>query len=128
MGFTILYHLKLNSVGKFSGNLPISRDNLFTPELYIITPTYSRPTQKADLLRVAHSLILSNFKIFWIIVEDTNNIQNSSSLLINFRDKVQKLSSSRVQVVLLRQATAIEAKHQPGDLWRKYPRGVNQRN
>ena len=36
------------------------KSDKFIPDLYIITPTYSRPTQKADLIRVAHSLIISN--------------------------------------------------------------------
>lgn len=40
------------------------------PVIYIITPTYSRGTQKADLTRLSHTLLLVP-RIHWILVEDS---------------------------------------------------------
>ncbi|CAN7980098.1 unnamed protein product [Ixodes pacificus] len=39
------------------------------PTVYVVTPTYRRPTQAPDLLRVSQSLMLST-NVFWVVVED----------------------------------------------------------
>ena len=41
------------------------------PVLFIITPTYSRPTQKVDLTSLCQTLMLVP-KVLWIIVEDSD--------------------------------------------------------
>lgn len=38
--------------------------------VYVVTPTYKRPTQAPDLTRLSQALMLAEAKIFWIIVED----------------------------------------------------------
>ena len=42
------------------------------PHVYVITPTYTRLSQKADLTRMSHALIIASHRvpIHWIIVED----------------------------------------------------------
>jgi len=47
--------------------------SLFVPELpiiYIITPTYKRPVQKAELTRLSQAFMLVP-NLHWIIVEDS---------------------------------------------------------
>jgi hypothetical protein len=39
------------------------------PPLYIITPTYRRPEQLAELTRLSHTLMLVK-NIFWVVIED----------------------------------------------------------
>lgn len=38
--------------------------------VYVVTPTYKRPTQAPDLTRLSQALMLAKAKIFWVIVED----------------------------------------------------------
>ncbi|EFA11078.1 Galactosylgalactosylxylosylprotein 3-beta-glucuronosyltransferase P-like Protein [Tribolium castaneum] len=42
------------------------------PPLYVITPTYRRPEQLAELTRLSHTLMLVK-NVFWIVVEDATN-------------------------------------------------------
>jgi hypothetical protein len=42
------------------------------PVIYAITPTYTRPVQKAELTRLSHTLMLVP-NLHWIIVEDSEN-------------------------------------------------------
>ncbi|CAN8006792.1 unnamed protein product, partial [Ixodes hexagonus] len=51
------------------------------PTVYVVTPTYRRPTQAPDLLRVAQSLMLSH-NIFWIVVEDATRYSNLVASII----------------------------------------------
>lgn len=41
------------------------------PVVFVITPTYTRATQLADLTRLAQTLMLVK-DVFWIVVEDAN--------------------------------------------------------
>ncbi|XP_049525136.1 galactosylgalactosylxylosylprotein 3-beta-glucuronosyltransferase S-like [Dermacentor silvarum] len=41
------------------------------PAVYVVTPTYRRPTQMPDLVRVAQALVLAT-GVFWVLVEDSN--------------------------------------------------------
>jgi len=107
-----------------SKSLTNSDSNL--PALYIITPTYSRWTQKAELVRISHSLALSFLNIHWIIVEDTKNLE-PSLLLQNFKYSVETKFSS-ITVFLLTAVTPAETKLKNNDPNWLYPRGVNQRN
>ncbi|PVD25383.1 hypothetical protein C0Q70_15883, partial [Pomacea canaliculata] len=42
------------------------------PKAYVITPTYQRPTQEADLLRLCYTLMQAPH-VRWIIVEDSDD-------------------------------------------------------
>ena len=57
--------------------------------LYVITPTYSRPTQRAELTRVSQALSgVEN--VVWIVVEDA---QKTSHKVAQFLSKVAGPSS-----------------------------------
>ncbi|RWS04304.1 glucuronosyltransferase sqv-8-like protein [Dinothrombium tinctorium] len=53
-----------------------------TPVVYVITPTYTRATQMADLTRLAQTLMLVK-NVFWIVSEDSNEINFQISELLN---------------------------------------------
>jgi len=88
------------------------------PWIYAITPTYARHVQKAELTRLAQTLI--NVKNFhWIVIEDS---ETQSELVANF------LSRCGVHYTHLNALTPSDVKLKPDDPnWLK-PRGVNQRN
>ena len=44
-----------------------------SPTVYFITPTYRRPSQKPDLIRVAQSLLSAEVPVHWLVVEDANS-------------------------------------------------------
>jgi len=52
------------------------------PVIFIITPTYARSTQLADMTRLAQNLMLVK-NILWIVVEDSYNISSQVSALLN---------------------------------------------
>ncbi|XP_018017459.1 galactosylgalactosylxylosylprotein 3-beta-glucuronosyltransferase S [Hyalella azteca] len=55
---------------KYSGlQLPWS-----SPTVFVVTPTYRRPTQMADLTRLSQTLMNLDF-IFWLVVEDGETTQ-----------------------------------------------------
>lgn len=66
--------------------------------MYIITPTYKRLLQKAELTRVGEALVASRVPIHWIIVEDTPS-NKSSKLLTNFYKKIE---AQLLNITLLR--------------------------
>ncbi|XP_030845357.1 galactosylgalactosylxylosylprotein 3-beta-glucuronosyltransferase 1-like [Strongylocentrotus purpuratus] len=70
-------------VGGDSKTSPVERDSKTIPTIYAITPTYTRPVQKAELTRVSQTFLhVSNFH--WIVVEDTEKkTQLVSRLLTN---------------------------------------------
>ena len=86
--------------------------------IYAITPTYSRPVQKAELTRLINTFInIRNFH--WILVEDAA----TTSKLVS-----ELLKTSGLKYTHLSQPTPPDYKMQPKDPnWLK-PRGVLQRN
>ena len=52
-----------------TGNLANSKIEHFKP-IYVITPTYSRPVQKAELTRLATVFVMVP-NLHWIVVEDS---------------------------------------------------------
>lgn len=59
------------------------------PTIHIVTPTYERPTQIADLTRVAYSLLLGGPNLHWIIVEDIDN--GASERIKQFIESIESL-------------------------------------
>uniref|UniRef100_A0A8C9RGF0 Galactosylgalactosylxylosylprotein 3-beta-glucuronosyltransferase n=1 Tax=Scleropages formosus TaxID=113540 RepID=A0A8C9RGF0_SCLFO len=88
------------------------------PTIYVITPTYARLVQKAELTRLSHTFLLVP-QLHWIVVEDS---PHRTGLVSEF------LSHSGLAFTHLHVATPHERKLQEGDpSWLK-PRGAEQRN
>ncbi|KAI8788133.1 galactosylgalactosylxylosylprotein 3-beta-glucuronosyltransferase 1, partial [Biomphalaria glabrata] len=86
--------------------------------IYVITPTYARLEQKAELTRFSHTL-LHVPNIHWIVIEDS---PEKTALVQNF------LNKSRIHSTHLYVATPSEYKMNLTDLYWLKPRGVLQRN
>jgi len=89
----------------------------FVP-IFAITPTYTRPVQKAELTRLA-SVFLMVPNLHWIVVEDSNEKSNLVSSL---------LANSGLKYTHLNKETPSEMKLKPKDPHWSKPRGVFQRN
>ncbi|MEQ2187725.1 hypothetical protein GOODEAATRI_007530, partial [Goodea atripinnis] len=88
------------------------------PTIFVITPTYVRLVQKAELTRLSQTF-LHVPQLHWIVVEDS---LHKTPLVSNF------LMKSGLTYTHLHVPTAKERKLQEGDpSWLK-PRGVEQRN
>ena len=86
--------------------------------IYMITPTYARWTQKADLTRLCQTLMHVP-KLHWIVVEDS---EQKTRLVTRF------LSRCRVENTHLNTRTAQHLRLKENEpVWRKN-RGVEQRN
>lgn len=97
-------------------NLPKLDPNI--PWVFAITPTYSRYTQKADLVRLSQTLLLvTNFH--WIIVEDSKH----RTELVN-----QLLQESGLSFTHLNIRTPSNMQRKKGERYNKHHRGVSQRN
>ncbi|KAM8880780.1 galactosylgalactosylxylosylprotein 3-beta-glucuronosyltransferase 3 [Synchiropus splendidus] len=88
------------------------------PTIFVITPTYARLVQKAELTRLSQTL-LHVPHLHWIVVEDS---PHKTPLVTDFLEK------STLTYTHLHMPTARDRKLQEGDpSWLK-PRGVEQRN
>lgn len=63
-------------------NLTRSPSKLAT--IFVVTPTFHRPTQLADLTRLCNTL-LNVHSLFWIIVEDADVIREDVSMKEQWR-------------------------------------------
>lgn len=98
--------------------LPMAADRKNMPTIYFITPTYYRPTQKADLIRLSQTLAhIPN--LHWIVVEDSNN--RSESVF-------EVMEKSGLLYTHLNVATPKDLKLGERDPDWKFPKGVLQRN
>ncbi|KAI8788129.1 galactosylgalactosylxylosylprotein 3-beta-glucuronosyltransferase 1, partial [Biomphalaria glabrata] len=86
--------------------------------IYVITPTYARLEQKAELTRLSHTL-LHVPNIHWIVIEDS---PEKTVLVQNF------LNRTRIHSTHLYVATPSEYKMKRTDPHWLKPRGVLQRN
>lgn len=100
------------------GALPSSSslDNI-TP-IYIVTPTYARPQQKAELTRLKNAFLLVP-SVHWIVVEDA---PSKTALVTRF------LSNSGIGTTHLAVETPPDMKLKSDDPHWSKPRGVYQRN
>lgn len=108
--------LKLLGITKFDS--VYERDSSEIPTIYVITPTYKRLTQKADLTRLSQTF-LHIPKLHWILVEDSNH---KTDLVMRF------LANCGLSYTHLAVRTPKELITKEGDpRWLK-ARGVEQRN
>ncbi|GAB0087839.1 Galactosylgalactosylxylosylprotein 3-beta-glucuronosyltransferase I [Sergentomyia squamirostris] len=91
-----------------------------SPTIYAITPTYYRPVQKAELTRLAQTLMLVPF-VHWILIEDASETSHLVENLLN-----RSGLSSRSTLLAAKTPSNFKlGKNDPN--WIK-PRGVEQRN
>ncbi|XP_032090358.1 galactosylgalactosylxylosylprotein 3-beta-glucuronosyltransferase 3 [Thamnophis elegans] len=89
-----------------------------TPVIYVVTPTYARLVQKAELVRLSQTLMHVK-NLHWIVVEDSPGKTQLVSEL---------LAQSKLPFTHLHTETPKEHKRKESDPnWLK-PRGVEQRN
>lgn len=88
------------------------------PTVFVITPTFTRFVQKAELTRVSQAL-KSVKNLHWIVVEDS---VNKSNLVANF------LRNSGLKYTHLNVRTPENLRRQRREIRRLKPRGVAQRN
>uniref|UniRef100_A0A8C6U9A9 Galactosylgalactosylxylosylprotein 3-beta-glucuronosyltransferase n=1 Tax=Neogobius melanostomus TaxID=47308 RepID=A0A8C6U9A9_9GOBI len=111
------------TISRLRGELHKLQENMkksepTAPTIYVITPTYARLVQKAELTRLSHTL-LHVPQLHWILVEDA---LQKSTLVSNL------LRTSGLSYTHLHMPTAAQRKLHEGDPnWLK-ARGVEQRN
>lgn len=114
-GLTYSIIKRLEGHGVLSGGIP---DSANKPIIYAITPTFSRPVQKAELTRLAQTFLhIPNFH--WIVVEDSIS---KTKLVTRF------LENSGLIYTHLAVLTPPNYKLGRTDPNWKKPRGVEQRN
>lgn len=94
--------------------------------IYVITPTYARPQQKAELTRFANT-ILHVKNLHWIVVEDASE---RGKMVISFLQRVSNLASTRnkMKITHLFAETPKGFKNKAQDPSWLRPKGFNQRN
>uniref|UniRef100_A0A0R3RWP0 Galactosylgalactosylxylosylprotein 3-beta-glucuronosyltransferase n=1 Tax=Elaeophora elaphi TaxID=1147741 RepID=A0A0R3RWP0_9BILA len=98
--------------------IPLAEMREDLPFIYFITPTYRRPTQKADLIRLAQTLAYVP-NLYWIVVEDASN---TSPFIAEIFKRY------RIRFAHLNALTPPEKKPNETDPNWKIARGVIQRN
>jgi len=93
------------------------------PIIYVITPTYTRYVQKAELTRLSHTFMLVP-NLHWIIVEDSEWSTDIVSKLV----RKLKNEFDFHSITQLHSVTPERYKLKHGDPSWKYPKGVWQRN
>ncbi|XP_062454832.1 galactosylgalactosylxylosylprotein 3-beta-glucuronosyltransferase 3 isoform X2 [Rhea pennata] len=88
------------------------------PTIYVVTPTYARLVQKAELVRLSQTL-LHVPRLHWVVVEDA---AAPSALVAGL------LAQSGLRFTHLHAPTAPERRRRPGDPAWLRPRGAEQRN
>ncbi|XP_033927560.1 galactosylgalactosylxylosylprotein 3-beta-glucuronosyltransferase 3 [Melopsittacus undulatus] len=88
------------------------------PTIYVVTPTYARPVQKAELVRLSQTLLHVR-ALHWVVVEDAA----APTALVS-----RLLATSGVPFTHLHAETPPESRRRPGDPPWLHPRGAEQRN
>ena len=97
------------------------KNNEKSPMIYLITPTYPRHTQKADMTRLLYTLMHVR-NLHWIIIEDADN---QTKLISDFIKN--RIPSSIVTSHLVQKTPTFDKLGDDDPNWLK-PRGVQQRN
>lgn len=94
------------------------QDHVNLPTVFVITPTFKRFVQKAELTRLSQAFKLVR-KLHWIVVEDS---VNKTALVTNF------LRNSGLKYTHLNVRTPDTLRRHKDEIRRLKPRGVVQRN
>lgn len=105
-------------IGITKFNSPYKESSNEIPTVYVITPTYKRHTQKADLTRLSQTL-LHVPRLHWIVVEDS---EEKTGLVIRF---LENCGVSYTHLTVKTQKKLITKEGEPR--WLK-SRGADQRN
>jgi galactosylgalactosylxylosylprotein 3-beta-glucuronosyltransferase 3 len=103
------------------------KENEVISTIHLITPTYFRHTQMADLTRMGQTLLLVP-RLHWILIEDSINQTNQ---VIEFVDHIRSLAQkydSDLKMSHLYEPTPPQHQRRPNEKYYKRPRGVSQRN
>lgn len=109
---------KFKMLGITDFNNPYKEGFNEMPTVYVITPTYKRHTQKADLTRLSQTL-LHVPRLHWIVVEDS---EEKTGLVTRF---LENCGVSHTHLAVKTQKKLITKEGEPR--WLK-ARGVDQRN
>lgn len=111
---------ELYTYDKINNNLQTFdvRQDFNLPAVFVITPTFTRFVQKAELTRVSQALKPVK-NLHWIVVEDT---ESKSKLVANF------LKNSGLKYTHLNVRTPDNLRRRRHEIRRSKPRGVAQRN
>lgn len=106
--------------GRFGGARedPQGGEGAALPPIYVVTPTYARPVQKAELVRLSQTL-LHVPALHWVVVEDAA----APSALVG-----GVLAASGLSFTHLSAETPPELRGGPGAPPWLFPRGAEQRN
>lgn len=105
-------------IDKLLSQFPVRNFRQDLPIIYGITPTYARPTQKADLTKLCQTL-RHVAKFHWIVIEDSDF---KTDLVSRF------LQRCGVAYTHLSVRTSPRLRLKANDTPWKYPRGMEQRN
>jgi galactosylgalactosylxylosylprotein 3-beta-glucuronosyltransferase 3 len=111
---------RLEELQKGAGDDEAQRQGDELPWIYMITPTYARWTQKADLTRLAQTLMHVP-RLHWIVVEDSEHKTELVTEFLRRKREVLKITHFNVRTEEVRRLKQGEP------VWRKN-RGVEQRN
>lgn len=121
----------------FFSVLTINRWNVFAsrrsitnhskPIIHLITPTYSRSAQLADLTRLGQTLLLVD-RLHWILVEDSWNKSNAVMEFVDHMRIMVKKYGKDMELTHLNERTPTEHQRRANEKQHRRPRGVAQRN
>lgn len=107
----------------FAARQLVKPNNDHIPTIYIVTPTYARHVQKAELTRLSHTFLLVP-KIHWILVEDSDRATKLVSAFVERLDHEFGFKS----ITHLQTTTPDQYKLKAGQPSWKFPKGIWQRN
>ena len=101
---------------------PISKLG-YEKTIYVITPTYARTSQQADLTNLAQAMMLTTAPVHWIIIEDTSK---DTSTWIRYMLNRCHFPSTLLKHHTEKSAVSESAKKKP--IPKRPAKGVDQRN
>ena len=118
--YTLFIHLNYNKFENVPLETTISHEITITPTIFVVTPTYQRNEQLADLTRMGQTL-MHDENIFWIVVEDSDT---KSGLVQRLLERIGPHLAGYVQL-----ATPTVEKQNPNlKTHQDISRGGHQRN
>ena len=102
---------RLEQLQKGAGDDNAQRREDELPWIYMITPTYARWTQKADLTRLAQTLMHVP-RLHWIVVEDSERKTELVTEFLRMRREVLKITHLNVRTEEVRRCVSFVMVHE----------------